>query len=85
MVRNPALIAMFVSVLSAAQATDCVPSPTSGPQCNDGSIAQRAPAGKLMWSDTNLFQRQPDGSFRTRPRPLFRPFLDRDLATRTTK
>ena len=81
MVRNSPLIVVLLSVFpAAAQATDCAPRPTSGQQCNDGPVVRRAPVASLIWSDTNLFQRQPDGSFRMRRiRPLFRPFLDQGL------
>jgi hypothetical protein len=62
------------------QATNCAAWPTIGRQCNDGPVVQRAPVGSLIWSDTNLFQRQPDGSFRMRRIcPLFPPFLDQGL------
>jgi hypothetical protein len=78
MVRNSPLIVLLFSVFpAAAQATNCAPWPTSGLQCNDAPVVRRAPVGSLIWSDTNLFHRQPDGSFRMRRiRPLFRPFLD---------
>jgi hypothetical protein len=80
MVRNSCLVLLILSVFpAAAQETNCATPPTRELQCNDEPTVRRAPVGSLIWSDTNLFQRQADGSFRVRRTPLFRPFLDRGL------
>ena len=78
MVRNSCLIVVLFSVFpAAAQVTNCAAGPTSERECNHKPEVSRNPVGSLMWSDTSLFQRQPDGSFRVRRTPLFRPSLDR--------
>jgi len=75
MARTPVLIAMSLfAFYAAAQPTDCTLSPTSWHQCNGGPGVRRSPDEKLIFDDTNLFQRQPDGTYRIR-RMLYRPSL----------
>jgi hypothetical protein len=78
MIRYAPMIAVLLFVAgAAAQAGNCIPWPTSRQQCDNGPAAQRVPVETLIWSDTDLFRRRPDGSVRMRRvRPLFRPFLD---------
>jgi len=80
MTRNSCLVVLLFSVFPAAtQAANWTLRPTSALQCNDGPALRRAPVCSLIYSDTDLFRRQLDGSFRVRRTPLFRPSLDRGL------
>jgi hypothetical protein len=72
MVRTAPWVVLSLAVLPAV-AQACTPSPASMQQCDDGPAAQRIPIGSLVYSDTTLFQWQPDGSFQVRRTPLFRP------------
>src|SRR5260370_36804033 len=64
MARTSVLIAMSLFAFnSAAHATDCTPSPTNKQRCNGGSSAPLS-GQELIFDDSDLFQRQPDGTYR---------------------
>ena len=75
MTRTSLLILLsFFALPTVAQLNDGTGSSTSGQECNDGPGVRRATGCTLVYDDSSLFQRQPDGTYRMRRiRPLFRP------------
>jgi hypothetical protein len=67
------IVLSFIGLPAAAQPTARA-SPTSERHCYSGPVVRATPESGLILDDSNLFQRQADGTCRMRSIfPLFRP------------